>query len=101
MRWQRYNFRGVPQALEGTEIAVGAYMNRGSENNLFIARDGSFRAFDVIPPGQSGTRTATGTSPHYSDQMPLFTDWRYKPVPFSREESEILAVRRTLLDYRR
>ena len=101
MRWSPYNFRGVPQTLAKIEVTAPAYMNRGTENTLFIARDGGFRAYDVIPPGQSGNRTSQGASPHTRDQMPLFTEWRYKPVPFSRDDVDALSVSEQIIEYRR
>jgi penicillin amidase len=101
MRWSPYNFRGVPQADEDAEVTLTGYMNRGSENNLFIAKDDGFIAYDVIPPGQSGTVTETGESQHYRDQMSLFRVWRYKPVPFSRAAVESQTERVIQLEYRR
>lgn len=75
LRWQPYNFRGVPQALASAEVSLGSYMNRGSENNLFIARNGKIESFDVIPPGQK----ASGKNSN--DQMAMFKTFKFKPVP--------------------
>jgi len=69
------------------------YMNRGSENNFFIARDGNFIAFDVIPPGQSGFVAPDGTeSPHAKDQMGLYTDYKLKTIPFTLTEIKSVAT---------
>jgi len=84
MVWKPYNFRGVPQASTNRTIKLPAYMNRGSENNFFIARDGRFEAYDVVPPGQSGFISKDDAESQYvSDQMKLFSDFQYKLIPFS------------------
>lgn len=52
------------------------------------------RAANVVPPGESGTidlstflaQTAAGTSdfgPHFSDQLKLYADFKYKPMQFA------------------
>jgi penicillin amidase len=97
MQWSRYNFRGVPQALEPASpeaaVQLPAYQNRGSENNLFIARDNGFTAFDVIPPGQSGFVKPNGTAAeNSSDQLAMYAEYRYKTVPFSRKDVARVAV---------
>lgn len=98
MEWKPYNFRGVPQTLENHLITLPTYMNRGCENNLFIAKNGGIVGYDVIPPGQSGHMPIKGEhSPHYADQMPLFANYRYKPVPFTREQVEQQSHRQLLI----
>ncbi|MEQ8514067.1 MAG: penicillin acylase family protein [Chromatocurvus sp.] len=99
MRWRPYNFRGVPQASESVSFTLPAYMNRGSENNIFIARDDGIIAYDVNPPGQSGDRSAHGGSRHTADQMMVFRDWGYRRIPFSRDEVERAAVSESRLSY--
>lgn len=93
MQWQPYNFRGVPQASESRVLSLPGYMNRGSENNLFVATGKGIEARDVVPPGQSGFVNGAGqASPHAADQMPLYTDFDYKPVPFTAKEVKAAAV---------
>ncbi|MGI9294315.1 MAG: penicillin acylase family protein, partial [Pseudomonadales bacterium] len=102
MQWQAFNFRGVPQALERAAQELPAYMNRGSENNLFIAQEGTIKAYDVIPPGQSGHIGADKkVSPHYADQMQMFSSFEYKPVPFDRADIEKAAASVKELNYSR
>ncbi len=106
LQWKPYNFRGVPQALETQQSAqimqLPAYMNRGSENNLFIADESGFTAYDVIPPGQSGFIQPNGKpSKHTDDQLGMFAQYHYKPVPFSRSEVENAAVSVKLISYQR
>lgn len=98
MQWRPYNFRGVPQADKATLISHPFYMNRGSENNIFIAENNGLTGYDVIPPGQSGfVDQRNGRSAQAADQMPMFTNYQYKPMPFSRQEVEAQAVERKVL----
>ncbi|MFT6047870.1 MAG: penicillin amidase, partial [Arenicella sp.] len=93
MIWKPYNFRGVPQASEGSLVSLPAYMNRGSENNFFVAKAGRFVAFDVNPPGQSGFVAPDGTaSAHSQDQMTLYSTYGTKALPFTLEEIKAAAV---------
>ena len=93
MTWQPYNFRGVPQSRPEAAVELPAYMNRGSENNLFIARGDTIEAWDVIPPGQSGFIKPDGrAAQHNSDQMELFARFEYKSVPFTVQDVKALAV---------
>lgn len=93
MRWQPNNFRGVPQALPSAVQTLPAYMNRGSENNLFVATGQGIEARDVIPPGQSGFYGPDGKAArHVLDQMDLFVAFADKPVPFSVEQVKAAAV---------
>lgn len=99
MTWKPYNFRGVPQASEDSIVSLSAYMNRGSENNFFISRDGKFEAYDVIPPGQSGFVAADGTaSVHSQDQMQLYSSFGTKAIPYTIEEIKAAAVQTEVLD---
>ncbi|WP_169335567.1 penicillin acylase family protein [Dasania marina] len=107
MQWKPYNFRGVPQALTAEQsgnnkVKVPSYMNRGSENNVLIVKEGSFTAYDVIPPGQSGFVKPGGErSENYSNQLELFSQYRYKTVYFSKEEIKKRASSVKLLTYNR
>lgn len=93
MIWKPYNFRGVPQASKDAEVSLPAYMNRGSENNFFVAREGSFTAHDVIPPGQSGFVAPNGdASPNSADQMDLYSKYQLKSIPFTLEQIRKTAV---------
>lgn len=97
MAWKPYNFRGVPQASEDALITLPAYMNRGSENNFFIAKDGKFVAFDVIPPGQSGFVAPDGAAAEHSeDQMGLYSTYKSKAMPFSIDEIKAAAVKKKI-----
>ncbi len=51
------------------------------------APDGSLRLESIL---QYGAATTRPDSPHYNDQLPLFAEHKYKPMPMS--EDEVLAV---------
>jgi penicillin amidase len=99
MVWQPYNFRGVRQAADSKQALV-SYLNRGSENNLFLATGSGFTAFDVIAPGQSGFVSSSDTrNSNFDDQMALFKHYKLKSLPFSRSAMEAIAVERKTLQY--
>jgi penicillin amidase len=79
------NFFGIPQADAAEAIHVPEYQNRGTENDLIVfgsaAAAGKTQAWDVVAPGQSGFVAPDGTrSPHYSDQLTLYTGFGRKPL---------------------
>lgn len=81
------NFRGVPQADPLREQLLPVIMNRGSENNVFVAREGRISGRDVVAPGQSGFAAADGSvSEHFSDQLPLYQNYQLKTLPLSPGE---------------
>jgi len=53
------------------------WMNRGTYNQLVhIGHGNRLTARNVVAPGQSGDPA----SPHFADQLALYTNWRYKPM---------------------
>lgn len=84
-------------------------MDRGTYNHVVVyqtpfvvAGPGVGRAVSkagsVIPPGQSGHIDLTGREgPHYEDQLALYLEWRYKPMPLSLDEARALAESETTL----
>jgi penicillin amidase len=98
MQWRPFNYRGVPQALDSAQQSLPGYMNRGSENNLFVATGKGIEARDVIPPGQSGFVAADGKpAAHVTDQMGIYARFEYKPVPFGEEQVRAAAVGKRVL----
>jgi penicillin amidase len=86
------NFLGVPQADASEAIHVPEYQNRGTENDLIVfgsaAAMSKAQAWDVVAPGQSGFVAPDGShSPHYSDQLALYTGFNHKPLRL--EEGDI------------
>jgi penicillin G amidase len=73
------NFMQIPQASieEATKLTPG--MNRGTENNMTIFKDGKPVGWEVTPPGQSGFVAADGTADkHYMDQMDMYAGFGKK-----------------------
>ena len=98
MEWTPFNFRGVPQADSDSVLSLPGYQNRGSENNVFVATGEGIEARDVIPGGQGGHRLSSGVlGAHFDDQFDLYQQFKYKPVPFEREDIETLAVSQTVI----
>lgn len=86
MTWAPVNFRGVPQASPENRFEVTTYLNRGTENNIFVATGEGIDARDVNPPGQGGHLNRDGSSAqHYDDQFELYKRFEYKTLPFTEE----------------
>jgi penicillin amidase len=71
-----------------TPIGAGAvpntiWMNRGTYNQIVHMGPGSHLfAQNVVAPGQSGNPF----SPHFADQLGLYTAWAYKPMHLTRAD---------------
>ena len=94
------NFRGIPQTLATIRYSLPVIQNRGTENNLFIARGTHIDAWDSVPAGQSGFISAAGVaSPHHGDQLHTYYAFQKKRLAFSREaitvgSTETISIRR-------
>ncbi|MCR8921884.1 penicillin acylase family protein [Dasania sp. GY-MA-18] len=87
MVYHNKNYRGIPQALDDAQYQSEVIQNRGSENNLFIAKGTHIEAWDVFGPGQSAFISPQGErSPHHSDQLELFASFGKKKMPFLRKD---------------
>jgi len=96
--FRAFNFRGAPQTNKDNEIALPLIMNRGSENNQFIAAGGNITGRDVFAPGESGFISPDGAkSPHYADQLQLYKQFKSKPLPFSEAEVESMKLTETII----
>ena len=88
LTFRAQNFFGVPQANANEAVRTPVYMNRGTENDLIVfgakgqsGQPAPVLAYDVVAPGQSGFIAPNGTpSPHYADQLKLYTDYGRKPL---------------------
>ena len=92
VRIQNYDEMG---ALPGDELHP--FMNRGTYNQIAeLCATGLPQAKNVIPPGQSGFVTLVGLTPVPSDyaydQLPLYANWEYKPMLFTRAAVEAVAT---------
>jgi len=93
MTWAPVNFRGVPQASPENRFEVTTYLNRGTENNIFVATGEGIDARDVNPPGQGGHLNRDGSpAQHYDDQFELYKRFEYKTLPFTEEAVKAAAA---------
>ena len=70
----------------GTYNHVVVYLSRPRPSGA-IGRSAS-KAGSVIPPGQSGFVNLAGQEgEHYEDQLALFLEWRFKPMPTTLAEA--------------
>lgn len=72
--------------VEWTPLGAGTgpatpQMNRGTYNQI-IALGPDVHGENVVAPGQSGDPR----SPHFTDQLALYTAWRYKPMHLTRHD---------------
>jgi hypothetical protein len=85
-------------------------MDRGTYNHIVAYLDppagsgplggSASEAGSVIPPGQSGFVSLTGQEDrHFEDQLPLYVNWRYKPMPLLPGEVQREAESTTTLTY--
>jgi penicillin G amidase len=75
-----------------------AYLNRPTGSGP-LGQSAS-EAGSVIPPGQSGFVSLTGQEDrHFEDQLPLYVNWRYKPMPLLPADVRREAESTTTLTY--
>ena len=87
MKYHNKNYRGIPQAMDNAQYQSDVIQNRGSENNIFVAKGTHIEAWDVFGPGQSAFISPQGErSPHHSDQLELFKTFGKKKIPFLRKD---------------
>jgi len=94
------NFRGIPQTLDSVQYSLPVIQNRGSENNLFVAKGTHIEAWDSVASGQSGFISPAGKpSKHHRDQLSQYQAFGKKKLAFSRDalnafSEELLNIRR-------
>lgn len=90
------NYLGIPQAGEDEGRAISTWMNRGTENNMVVFKDGQASFCAVTPPGQSGFINPKGeASPHYEDQLSLYENFECRPQALLRADVEAVATSKT------
>lgn len=83
------NYLKIPQAGVGEKREIGTSMNRGTENNMVVFKDGKASFCAVTPPGQSGFISPAGEpSPHYADQLSLYENFECRPQALLRADVE-------------
>lgn len=94
------NYAGVPVARATDATSLPVLMNRGTENDRIVFKDGNVTYCDVTPPGQSGFVAPNGTrSPHARDQLDLYENFGCKPQWLTPREVEQHAVSSELISY--
>ncbi|WP_332743056.1 penicillin acylase family protein [Hydrogenophaga sp.] len=77
------NYESVPTASPNERPALAQSANRGVMQRLAIGDGTRLQSTDTNPPGVS----ADPASPHYQDQLPLYGDWGFKPLPLSSQKT--------------
>ena len=76
-----------------TSVRSPSFRVPNASGNLFVATGKGIEARDVLPPGQSGFVAADGKSgAHFGDQLGLYAEFGYKPVPFTPQQVRAFSV---------
>ncbi|MGH2661822.1 MAG: penicillin acylase family protein [Actinomycetota bacterium] len=82
----------------GTYNHVVTYQARPTGSGLLGQAES--KAGSVIPPGQSGFINLLGQEhEHYEDQLALYEQWRYKPMPLGEDAAMALAESVEVITY--
>jgi penicillin G amidase len=77
---ERAEIAWVPGGIGSVSNTI--WMNRGTYGQLVhLGKKDALRAVNVIAPGQSGDFR----SPHFDDQLGLYSTWTYKPMRLTRD----------------
>lgn len=100
MAFINQNFLKIPQAGADEAFSLTPAMNRGTENNMVVFKNGKPTAWEVTPPGQSGFISKDGTtSPHYKDQVKMYTEFGKKRTYLFADEVEKNKKEEVVLTY--
>lgn len=100
MAFINQNFLKIPQAGVNEAFSLTPAMNRGTENNMTVFKDGKPIAWDVTPPGQSGFVAKDGsTGPHYKDQVKMYQEFGKKRTYLFADEVDENKVDEVVLTY--
>lgn len=73
------SYAGVQQSDPALALKLPVFMNRGTENDRIVFKNGRVTYCDVTPPGQSSFVAPDGTrSPHFADQLALYASFGCK-----------------------
>lgn len=71
--------------LKKPDLGTSPTQNRSTWMQAVELTPSTIKGVAVFAPGESGFIAKDGTfSPHFADQVPLFNDFRYKPMPSPR-----------------
>jgi penicillin amidase len=76
------NYEGVPTASPGERPSLSLSANRGAMQRLAIGHAGQMQSVDANPPGASSDPTGD----HYKDQLSIYGEWGYKPLPLTPQK---------------
>jgi penicillin G amidase len=77
------NFEAVPTAAQTAPPALKLSANRGAMQRLAVSDGKQVQSMDANPPGES----ADPRSPHYQNQLSIYGDWGFKPLPLSPQKT--------------
>lgn len=81
----------------GTYNHVIEYLQPPSGRGL---GNSTFEVGSVIPPGQNGFINPVGIEgAHFEDQLPLYVEWKYKPMPVTLAEATALKESEETITY--
>jgi penicillin amidase len=74
------NYAGVVESTDPQPPSLPVHMNRGTENDRIVFKEGRVSYCDVTPPGQSSFIAPDGSrGPHYDDQLTTYQAFACKP----------------------
>ncbi len=85
------NYESVPTASAGEKPGLPSSANRGAMQRLALGGNGKLTSLDANPPGTS----ADPGSAHYQDQLKVYGEWKFKPLPLM-PESTAQSTRKTV-----
>jgi acyl-homoserine lactone acylase PvdQ len=77
------NFESVQTASKSDMRSLPVSANRGVMQRLAVGNGTQIQSMDANPPGTS----ADPRSPHFDDQLPLYGQWGFKPMPLSPQKT--------------
>jgi penicillin amidase len=77
------NYEAVPTASLTERPSLSLSANRGVMQRLAIGNAGQIHSEDANPPGTS----SDPASDHYKDQLPIYGEWKFKPLPLTPQKT--------------
>jgi penicillin amidase len=94
------NFMGQPITSTVGDLPPFPLVDRGTENHIVTLTPGHVLGENITAPGTSGFIAPDGTrSPHFSDQVPMFVNFTYKPMLFTEQEVNGALETKKILKY--